>query len=344
MTKVLLDIRHWVSSNKVLFLYAAMGLSVFWLSVNFSKDWKEYEYLYYLVKIKPWPELLANFSFFKEPLYHYLSKAVGGLFGFPAFVMLSTVCLLSVKLHYFAKMAGGVLGVVFFYTCLYLLLHEGTAIRVGYAVALVVPSLYFIRERRFFLAVLLILLASQIHLSSLVFLLAFPLYFYRSSSYVVYALLACALILMLLGFSVLDWSRYFVELVNPRYLAYLHPSRQAGQNSTGLYFYFIGFFGILLSFIYFYLGKTIRSDRFIAMLFSLCVLGVVSMLFFYDFVPVGARFGELFLVPVVILLSYLAKCFYNNRMWLHHVCLILVFIAYLGARLIYLYPTMLFGV
>ena len=139
-----------IKNNYEVFIFIALGIITFYLSINFSKDWIHYNFLYEnKISNVAWQSFLNQFSLFKEPLFFISSKAVGQLVGFSIFVFLATVILLTIKLRYLSKIMQDPFLGTFFYVCFYLLLLEGTAIRVGYAIAFIIPALYFLREHKF---------------------------------------------------------------------------------------------------------------------------------------------------------------------------------------------------
>lgn len=320
--------------------FIILGVITFYLSIHFSKDWIHYNWMYdHEVVNTTWQTFLSKLNVFKEPLFFTLAKAIGQLLGFSAFVFLATVVFLTIKLHFLSKIIKDPYLGAFFYVCFYLLLFEGTAIRVGYAVAFIVSALYCLKEHKFLYAFLLIVVASQIHLTALVFLIVFPLYFFRRFNTLVYLAFILSPLLIVSDISIFNILKELIVIVNPRYLYYLGENKLHVQNSTGLFFYFIAFFAMLLLFVFYYLKELIQKDRFISTIFSVTLCGVIFMCIFKDFVAVGARFGELLLVPIVILLSYLYLKFSLNKMFLHQVALIALSFLYFIARLVYLYPT-----
>lgn len=319
-------------------LFVALGLLAFYLAAHYSKDWEGNKFWYYINKQTTWGYLQQGFSPFNEQLYKFISKNIGALIGFNGFVLTATITLLFIKLRFLGAIVGGFFVGTFFYVCLYLLLFEGTIIRAGFATALIFPALYFLKTQRYAYAFLLVILSSQIHLSALVFLAVFPLYFFRRLNWLIYILFLLSPIFIILDISLLDVFKQSIGVLNPRYLQYFE-IKSTNQNSSGLFFYFIAFFSIILAMIYRFIGNKIESDRFSAALFSFCLLGVISMCVFHDRVAVGARLGEMFLLPIVILLSWLYTYFAERKMYFHQVILCSLFSIYFVARFLYLFPT-----
>jgi len=336
------QLKHIVKANHEKLLFITLGIVTFYLSIYFSKDWKHYNWLYeHEIANTTWQAFLSKFSLFKEPLFFILAKAVSQLIGFSAFVFFATVVLLTIKLHFLSKIIKSPYLGTFFYTCFYLLLFEGTALRIGYAVALIVSALYCLKGHKFLYAFLLIVVASQIHLTALIFLLVFPLYFIRWLNILVYLAFILFPLFIVFDISILNILRDLIAKINPKYLFYFGESRLVIQNSTGLFFYFITFFAILLAVVFFYMKELIKNDRFISVVFSITLCGVILMWIFNDIVAVGARFGELLLVPIVILLSHLYMHFSLNKMFLNQVALVSLSLIYFVSRLAYLYPAII---
>lgn len=324
-------------SEKLLFL--ALGLVTFYLSINFSKDWVHYQWWFGFVEQKSWANMFQEFNPLEEPLYRFTSKWVGAQLGFTNFVLITTVTFLFIKLHFLRKIVGNALIGTFFYICLYLLLFEGTALRIGYAVSLIIPALYFLKIEKPINALLLVILASFIHLTAVVFIIAFPLYWFRRLNLLVLPIALVALLLFAFDISTFSIIKEWLGLINPRYLLY-DEVKLINQNSTGLYFYFIAFFAAVLLVIYYFLKEAIHNDRFTSVIYSVSLSGLICMTLFHDHVAVGARLGELLLVPIVILLSWLYVHFSLHKMHLHQAVLVMVFLMYFCARLLYLYPTL----
>jgi len=279
---------------------------------------------------------------FKEPLYFMTSKAIGELIGFPLFILSTTLTLILIKLNYLSKIVGDTLIATFFYVCLYLFLFEGTILRVAYSTAFIIPAMYYLKNNRLFFSILFFLVATQIHLTSSIFIMMYPLFFFRCLNWFVLALFFLSPLAIILEISAFDLSIDMSKLLTDKYEFYAREKSILGQNSTGLYYYFIGFFYTVIIFTGYHLKQQIISDPFKMMAFSLATIGVSLMCLFYDNVAAGARLGELLLITMVFLLSWLS--FELKEKGLNKlVCLlIVVFICYGLARFIYLFPKLFF--
>lgn len=72
------------------------------------------------------------------------------------------------------------------------------------------------------------------------------------------------------------------------------------------------------------------------------MIGVVAMCVLHDHVAVAARFGELFMICLVPLLSWLFLYFEEHQMKYHKYALATTFSLYGVARFAYLYPSLVF--
>lgn len=319
--------------------YLCLGLIAFLMNIGYSKDWSSHLWWYESLHSTSWRDWYATTSLMREPGYQLLSKLIGGKLTFPVFVCLATISLLFLKLRYLSKIVENPYVGTFFYVSLYLLLFEGTVLRVAYATAFVIPGLYFLQQKKYWLSALFIMTAGLIHFSAFVYLAAFLIYFARPmGNLILWAFLAAPL-LAIFDYSILSLFRDSITTINPRYLLYLD-QKVIVQNSTGLYFYFIAFFALTLLAIEFFLRSLLRSDRFALTLQRLAMLGVILMCALHHHVAVGARLGEMLLLPIVVLLSWLYLHFDQQRSALLKWALVTGFMAYMLARSIYLYPSL----
>jgi hypothetical protein len=319
--------------------FLCLGVLVTYMNVHYSKDWEGYRFWYSILEEESWPRFFNEFNFLREPLYKASSKWVSEFIGFTGFVFLATVTLLFMKLHFMEKIVGNVVVATFFYVCLYLLLFEGTVIRVAYATSFIILALYFLNRQRYLLALFFIFVASQIQFTTILFLLIFPFYFVRPLRVVVWIIFVLSPLIVAFNLSPFAVLESFIGAINPRYLEY-NQSKLINQNSTGLYLYFIAFFAMLVLLAQMYLKENFASDRFARALHSVSMIGIIFMCAFHSHVAIGARIGELLLLPIVILLSWVSIDLYKNGRHVQQTGLISVMVAYFAARLFYLYPTM----
>jgi len=324
--------------------YIVLGVITFQLSVNFSKDWYNYQFFFdtYIRDVN-WHNFLASVSIFQEPLYLITAKIIAQLTSFTTFVFCATVTLLTLKLHYLRKITNNFYLGSFFYICFYLLLFEGTGLRIGYAVAFVIPALYCLKQQKPLYSFLLIMVASQIHLTTLVFLIAFPIYYFSWIKIAIYVSFILSILMVAFDISFVSLSEPFFVAMNSKYLMYFYHKFLETQNSTGLFYYFIVFFALLLSVIFYYLKNLFKRDEFMHTIFLISFCAIISMIVLHEYVAIAARIAELLLVPIVILLSQLYIEFNAEKMHFHRNLLIVLSLMFFSARVVYLYPSIFFG-
>lgn len=318
-------------------LYLLAGVAAYIICVRFSKDWVHYLWWFDLLQNKTWSVFWQELSIFREPFYNFPVKILSPYIGFSGVILIATVSLTWIKLRTLSKIVSDKYVGMFFYICLYWLLLEGTQLRVAYATIFVILSFFYLQNQRYMLSLLMIAIASQIHFTAILFSTVFILYFLKPAASLTLGLFLLSPILVIFEISTYSWLEKAITLINPRYLLY-GSEKINGQNSTGLYIYFIAFFWALLMLIEWQL-KSLHTDRFKLALQRLAMTGVIFMCAFHDHVALGARLGELLLLPIVILLSwlYLEWDRVNNRLALN--LLTTLFLAYFIARFIYLFPS-----
>ena len=126
-------------------IFIGLGFIAITLCHTPSKDWTGYINWFNRDTILSWQVMWTSSSFFTERLYFFSEKFFGELIGFPLFIALTTLVLLTVKLNYLGKIVENIWLGCFFYSCLYLFLFEATVLRVAYATALVIPAFYYLR-------------------------------------------------------------------------------------------------------------------------------------------------------------------------------------------------------
>lgn len=344
MKQPYLSFKKSITNWRETFIYVILGVVIFQLSVMYSKDWINYQWQYdTMISVVDWHSFFKQLSVFKEPLYKFSAKLFGQLVGYQSFIFITTVILLTVKLHFLKEITKSLYVSTFFYICFYLFLFEGTAIRIGYAVTFVIAGLYFLKLQKWLYAFVLIVIASQIHLTALLFLIAIPIYYYRWVNAAIYILFIASLIIAIFDISFVSIIQPFFVEMNPKYIMYFYPKFLQTQNSTGLFHYFIVFFALLVSVILFYLKNILKQDKFLQTMFLLTVCAISLMIVFHDYVAFSARLGELLLVPIVILLTQLYVEFNFKQKHLHRNVLVVLSLMFLLARAMYLYPKMFFG-
>ncbi|MCK9607878.1 MAG: EpsG family protein [Methylomonas sp.] len=324
--------------------FLGLGIIAAVLCQTASKDWWTYSshlYGYYSVH-SSWQEMWQSFSFLKEPLYFFSAKFFGELLSFSAFIAITTIALLMIKLNFLTKIVDDVWVTCFFYGSLYLFLFEGTVLRTAFATALIFPAFYYLQKGNIISSLILVVLATQIHLTTIVFFLMYPLYFYRRFNWLVFAVFAISPFLVLINFSIYDMLFQLVNMFTDKYQVYAIEKDLTQQNSTGLFFFFVVFFYVIILILLYFLRTSLLTDPLKLTLLSFSMLGVAAMCLLHDHVAVAARFGELFLICLVPLLSWLFLYFKENNMKYYQYILTATFCSYGLARFVYLFPSLVF--
>ncbi|WP_330110919.1 EpsG family protein [Methylophaga thalassica] len=319
-------------------VFTALSLLAVYLCQTASRDWINYQWLFSIDTKKSWEQVFSEISIFKEPIYYLITKLGGEIVGFSTLIAILTTATLITKLHYLSKIVPPAYVICFFYICSYFLLLDTTALRVAYAMAFTIPGFYYLQKKKVTLSFILVSLASQIHLTAILFVVIYPLYFIRYLNIVVFGVFIFSPAIIWIDFSVFEWLIQLSTIFTGRYAFYAQAKVLEQQNSTGLYFYFIGFYYLLVASIHFYLKDDLRENPFKNLMASLAMLGVIIMCLLHDNVVIGARLGELFLISTVFLLSWVyLKAKVNKHIFIQ-LNIVIIFLLYAIARFIYLFP------
>jgi hypothetical protein len=330
------------SINYQYFLFIALGLMAFSLNVMASRDWHAYAWQFRKLTEHSWSSIINSFSLFEEPLFYFSAKFWGEFIGFPLFIALATTLLLCVKLHFLQKLTSRPWIAVYLYLCAYLFLFEGTVLRVAYATALIIPALYFLSREQYWHSLALWFLATQIHFSASVFLLAFALFILSYRGFLVLAF--CFVLSPLLIVAEYSLSEQLIRLVawfRQDYASYGRQVITANQNSSGMFFYYVSFYYGLILLSLCVLWKRFNEDRTLRMIAGLGMTAVIIMSSLYDHVVVAARLGELLLVVSPLMFAETLESWSYSGKKLITVALCGGFTLFAVARFVYLYPALL---
>lgn len=286
------------------FIFALLGVVAFSLNILASRDWQPYQMQFRRLTDNSWSEMFSIFTLFEEPLFYFNAKFWGELIGFPAFIAVSTSILLCLKLNYLQKLSTRPWIAVYLYLCAYLFLFEGTVLRVAYATAFIIPALYYLSREQWWPSFLLWAMATLIHFSTSIFLLALPLFLLSFIGFrFLLALYVLSPLLIVFEFSVFDELTKLVGLFREDYVAYGRDAIVEEQNSSGMFFYFLIFYYLIVLFAITLLWQRVKDDRLTRMIAGLCMIAVITMASLYDHILVAARLGELLLVVSPVLFA-----------------------------------------
>lgn len=243
----------------------------------------------------------------KEILYYLWNSAVGVLgISFEAFLFISTLIFLPLKLMAFKQLSRGVgLGTIWcIYVALYFFLHESIQYKISWALAFAAWACVLISRKLFLRAAALTVLGAGFHVTSILLPLTFFLSMYvlrgRGSKF------GFILILMLLyPFASLfaDAGGHILGMYDPRYLDYLSSGILEGQNKTGL---FCPYVMLMLMFVAYILTGVLKfdSEKLRAQAFVLCI-SVGVLILFSGYVSMASRLSDVLAVLFVPVLAAL---------------------------------------
>lgn len=320
-------------------IFSLFGVLAFLLNTSASRDWNNYVKQFNRLADKTWADVWAEFSFFHEPLFYLNAKLWGEWIGFTTFILILTVVLLGIKLHFLQKLTSRPWLVVYIYLCLYLFLFEGTVLRVAYATALIIPALYFLSREQWWPSLFLWVLATQVHLSTTIFLLALPFFLFPYVGFGwLFLFFVVSPLCIVFQLSAFEYLAKIIGLFRADYVSYGRDAIVSNQNSSGMFFYYVVFYYTLTLVSITLLRSQLKEDAFLRMIASLCMAAVIIMCTLYDHVLVAARLGELLLVvsPLLVAQAVYEWPYIGKRFVI--ACTVSGFALIGVARLIYLYP------
>lgn len=323
-------------------IFVLLGVVAFSLNVLASRDWQPYLKQFKRLTEYSWPEMFSIFTLFEEPFFYFNAKFWGELISFPAFIAVSTIILLCLKLNYLQKLSTRPFIAVYIYLCAYLFLFEGTVLRVAYATAFIIPALYFLSKGHWWPSFFLWFMATLIHFSTSIFLIALPLFFLSFTGFrFLLAFFVLSPLLIVFEFSVFDELMKLVRVFREDYVSYGHAALVENQNSSGMFYYFLLFYYCIILFAITLLWQRLKTDRTLKMIAGQCMVAIIVMCSLYDHVLVAARLGELLLVVSPVLLAEATEGWpFRGKKYLT-VILLGGFTLIALARFAYLYPTLI---
>lgn len=323
-------------------IFSVLGVGAFFLNISASRDWRNYVKQFNQLVDKSWSQVWTEFSIFQEPLFYLNAKLWGEWIGFSAFILILTVLLLNLKLHFLQKLTSRSWLVVYIYICLYLFLFEGTVLRVAFATALIIPALYFLSLKRWWPSLFLWGLATQTHFSTTIFILALPLFLMPHHGFRwLFMLFIVSPIFMFFQLPMFEYLTNLVGIFRQDYVSYGRPEKVLNQNSSGMFFYYAAFYYVLTLGTIFLLWSRLKEDAFLRGIAGLSMTAVITMYSLYDNVLVAARLGELLLVVSPLLVVQAINDWPYSHQRLIEVLMIVGFTLIGLARFVYLYPELI---
>lgn len=331
----LLDLLKNGNQVKPLVFWGSVFFLIFMSAVrwNVGTDW--YSYLEFFRNIRSYvahPELNMM-----ERGFTYINYAIASLnLGYSALLSLMAILMIGIKAKVFFEHRQIMMICLFLYYCYFL--ADIFGVRQFLAISITLYSVRFIVDKRFLPFLLMVLIASSIHITAVFFLFAYWLYHIKYSPVLLYSVLLAAL---LLGF--MDIGGFAVETVlkivgvdsrvGDKLMEYGKDGIDTAQGNPYVSFA-VGVAKRAL-----FLPLFISCQRFIAPAYqsrytgylNLLIFGNIIYLLFMISLPVIARLSTGFLLFEIFILGYLVMAVQNK--WLRVLAFLLV--ALFGAFRLY---------
>lgn len=260
-----------------------------------------------------------------EPAFFYFNRLLN-YFGmdFQWVIFLMALFSITLKLNFFFKNSPNFAFSILIYYCSMFFLYDFIAVRQALAMAIFMISIPFLIERKLFHYLLLIIIASMIHLSALVLI---PLYFFLHYSYNKVLFYLVLIITTLISVFKVD-----IQLVSIL-LGYLSLPDFA-SNKLDVYaqedvFAALSFRQLFLGFIFvFFLSR--NDNKIIQVLLNVYILGIVIGTLFNEIPQMSFRLKAYFLwTESILVVFYIHKIFKSHYF--------LKFLIYFVLAVLYIY-------
>jgi len=273
-------------------------------------DWLPYQSFYIYVRdyITHWSELKISF----EPIFtsfYFIAKHTGLGFIFVQFLQILIIILC--KYSVYKRYTPYVFLALFLNFCFF---PDIVTIRNYLAASVVLVSLKFVEQRRLFPFILTILIATNIHFSSIVSLLIYPIYYRMVSLPFKIAMILLCIVLGLVGvfeYILLPFKGVLEGSAGEKLNYYVNASESGTANTKGFMSIILGLSRrlIILPFILYFEFKHFKEDRVYRglsnlFIFGNCVYFLVGNSSFMIFQRISIPF---YLCEVLLLVMIFAK-------------------------------------
>jgi hypothetical protein len=322
-------------SDKIFFnknylgLFSLICTFLFFLNFNWSRDIVTYRELYISVSDLDFFERFSlNPAFSQEFGFYLLQNLFSGSISFSIYII--CIIFISLLLKFLALLRVNsrpqVLDVAPYFLILGFL-HEGTQLRIAFALSIVLWAIVTWAKNNRWKSLLLLYLATTFHSSSAIFGLPIFTLFFPSRPKVLYLCLALFLLI-----ATLTPFQYFAEILIemiPRYSLYFEQEFLSTQNDSGFFKYYSIFFGLLVGFIWYYYKPTTliwQNLRTFSLVSGILAIGILQSLSFS--VVIASRFADQMLLPICLVLGACLTQLRLERRFLPLVVMTLVLLIY----------------
>lgn len=201
-------------------------------------------------------------------------------------------------------------------------LKEMIQIRVGLASAICIFSFYYLMNRRMKTFWVLLFCAVTVHLTTIVFLLAYLTQKYLSRKQLLYFVGGSLAIGLLFPFGAI--LKTYMG-INPRLDSYIAYGSDGYAQSMGILNNLNAMKCLIIfAFLYYFYDSLNSKNRYFRLLFSSYSAGLCWLLLFNDFAIIGARMSNVLLSVEPILLTYPFGIFKQGSRWIYLVSLIVL--------------------
>lgn len=324
----------------LIFLFVNIILILFaGLRGNIEPDYSNYHDIFNFSRLKYSIDSGVEYG------YYLMNKVILTL-GLSFQVVIFTMAVLSIgsKVLFFQKYSPNLgLSVLIYYSSMFFL-FDFIAIRQALALSIFMFSIPFISKRKFLPFLILMLLASQVHISALLLIPGYFLFNRKFSEKVLFAILIVC--------SIINILKIEVPLIQLLFSVFPIPGASADKISIYLQeneYAFVSLKQMFLAFVFVYIKLKIKvKDEMFNTLLNIFIIGIVFATLFNGLPQLSYRLKWYFFFTEAILIVYVVDYFSKDRLGLTYCLYGLLFIVYgysmftllgeIASRDSYIYP------
>jgi hypothetical protein len=287
-----------------------MTLSLLSMFVTYFTPYFSSDYINYEIEFNAFSEV--NIFIIKRLEYlfygwNYIYKAIG--LDYSTFLFFSTFIFLWMKLkylkligEYYALEKSSYLKMTLIYISMFFLIHDCIQLKISWALAWVLLGCLYYKKNHFIKSILFAMVGTLFHPTSIILYFAFILSNLLKKFPLAIILLLTFFMSIAVYFSV-ETIFYFAQSLNVKYGDYLIRMKNIKQNGTGLFYYYLFFFTMFISFIVLKFWK--KKFYNIRPLLIISIFSCVPLFGFSSYVILASRFNDILTIFLVLLFSFI---------------------------------------
>lgn len=286
------------------------------VSASYSPDFEAYKLIYENDSLLTISDQLNQYTFFNETVFHLINNAFSYFLSDTQTIFTLTFLSILSKFYLIDKISHNNFA-TYIYVIVFLFYFDGIILRVGLATTFILFSFYLFILRKYIFSLIAILIATQIHITSLVYLFPLFLTLFINSSITTKSIYASPLLLML-NLNFINLISFASTNFNEKYSFYIDGAKSDLEDITinfvgYCFFYFVTIFYTNYKIKDFLLKKNCSNTTFIKTCHIATVFGLLLLTLLKSNAVIAARLSDLLLLPIIFTLSMVINNNFLNK-------------------------------